>query len=863
MPRPRPISFRPPPPVHRSWKALKRVAVLCNNAKFVGIDLSEANEPDFNILTANATSDASEQGLLKAVQLFRDAEEERAANPKSFEVPFNSTNKYQLSIHDPEEGGPPLLVFKGAPERVIGFCSRILDKGVDRPMTEADRDAFNRAYETLGGFGERVLGFAYQSLDGERNGFAPAKGFQPSKNLVFAGLFSLIDPAKDGVPEAVEKCKSARIRVFMVTGDHPITAVAIAKQVGIIDQEKWDAGDATVVKGDDIREWMSQLDAATEAEEQVLSEVRKAGCRNWEEYAEKNASKPGFGDLKTKYTDARAGKEAGRKHAHAKFDEALAHEQLVFARVSPAHKLVIVENCQRNAEVVAVTGDGVNDAPALKKGDIGVAMGIAGKDVSKEAADMILMDDNFASIVSGVEEGRLIFDNLKKSIAYTLTSNIPEIAPFLTYITLQLPLPLSTVLILCVDLGTDMVPAISLAHETKEADIMARPPRNAATDRLVNRRLMTFSYLQIGVIQALAGFFTYMTVMNDYGYPPRILMGNGIQFESTQLLCRVDADGVPSSCGYGCGTPEVYSADGVTELTYADEKDDNDSSSFYTGLTDENGVILPDGWCRDGCAAPGTGEADPFVEFLSSGFRGFSTSEELLGGAASVGPGYDLTDYTANAGTCERTCDRLAAWGLAPNAASRGIFTQADLDGFSTYCGTARTATGVVTTDLTQAAQLVVSDGNAKRGIITREGDVGTGRKEALAGSAYWWNALRQRYPNTVYQNNVLVYAQTAYFICIIVVQWADLLISKTRKLSLFEQGLKNRFMNFGLVFETVLGAVLCYVSPFWALGIRPILFIHWLPGLPWSMTILMYDETRKWLMRHGKLGRWTELTYW
>ena len=134
--------------------------------------------------------------------------------------------------------------------------------------------------------------------------------------------------------------------------------------------------------------------------------------------------------------------------------------------MSPAHKLLIVENCQRRGEIVAVTGDGVNDAPALKKGDIGVAMGIAGKDVSKEAADMILMDDNFASIVNGVEEGRLIFDNLKKSIAYTLSSNIPEIAPFLIYITAKLPLPLSTVLILCIDLGTDMVPAISLAYET-------------------------------------------------------------------------------------------------------------------------------------------------------------------------------------------------------------------------------------------------------------------------------------------------------------------------------------------------------------------------------------------------------------
>merc|ERR1712228_406782 len=135
------------------------------------------------------------------------------------------------------------------------------------------------------------------------------------------------------------------------------------------------------------------------------------------------------------------------------------HSEIVFARTSPQQKLIIVEGCQRMGAIVAVTGDGVNDSPALKKADIGVAMGIAGSDVSKEAADMILLDDNFATIVTGVEEGRLIFDNLKKSIVYTLTSNIPEILPFLTWVIMGIPLPLSTIAILLIDLGTDMVPA--------------------------------------------------------------------------------------------------------------------------------------------------------------------------------------------------------------------------------------------------------------------------------------------------------------------------------------------------------------------------------------------------------------------
>ena len=179
---------------------------------------------------------------------------------------------------------------------------------------------------------------------------------------------------------------------------------------------------------------------------------------------------------------------------------------------------------------MAVTGDGVNDSPAIKKANIGVAMGIVGSDVAKDAADMLLLDDNFNSIVKGVEEGRLIFDNLKKSIAYTLSSNIPEIAPFIFFIIFQVPLPLSTVLILCIDLGTDMVPAISFAYENAELDIMHRKPRNSKMDHLVNAKLISFSYLQIGMVQMISGFYTYFWVMLDYGFKPQLLFGlNRIQ----------------------------------------------------------------------------------------------------------------------------------------------------------------------------------------------------------------------------------------------------------------------------------------------------------------------------------------------
>ncbi|XP_010006895.1 PREDICTED: sodium/potassium-transporting ATPase subunit alpha-2 [Chaetura pelagica] len=307
----------------------------------------------------------------------------------------------------------------------------------------------------------------------------------PTSNLCFVGLMSMIDPPRAAVPDAVGKCRSAGIKVIMVTGDHPITAKAIAKGVGIISE-----GNETV---EDIAARLNIPVSQVNPREAKACVVHGS-------------------DLKDMTSE--------------QLDEILKnHTEIVFARTSPQQKLIIVEGCQRQGAIVAVTGDGVNDSPALKKADIGIAMGIAGSDVSKQAADMILLDDNFASIVTGVEEGRLIFDNLKKSIAYTLTSNIPEITPFLLFIIANIPLPLGTVTILCIDLGTDMVPAISLAYEAAESDIMKRQPRNPRTDKLVNERLISMAYGQIGMIQALGGFFTYFVILAENGFLPGTLVG--------------------------------------------------------------------------------------------------------------------------------------------------------------------------------------------------------------------------------------------------------------------------------------------------------------------------------------------------
>lgn len=185
----------------------------------------------------------------------------------------------------------------------------------------------------------------------------------------------------------------------------------------------------------------------------------------------------------------------------------------------------------------------MNDSPALRKADIGVAMGIAGSDVAKNAADMILLDDNFASIVTGVEEGRLIFDNLKKSIAYTLTSSVPEMLPMLASIIFSIPLPFVIELVLCIDIGTDLLPAVALAYEKAESDIMRRAPRNPQYDKLVNKRLISMTYGQIGMTQAMAGFYTYFSILMYHGFMPKDLFGLRVDWENRAINDLKDSYG--------------------------------------------------------------------------------------------------------------------------------------------------------------------------------------------------------------------------------------------------------------------------------------------------------------------------------
>ncbi|XP_073441081.1 potassium-transporting ATPase alpha chain 2 [Dendrobates tinctorius] len=487
-----------------TWNSLCKIVSLCNRAEF------KAGQEDVPIMKKVVVGDASETALLKFSEvLTKNVMNIRSHNRKVCEIPFNSTNKFQLSIHETDDPQDQrfLLVMKGAPERILDRCSTIMIGGKELPLDETMKDAFQTAYMELGGLGERVLGFCHLYLPVQEYPSAYAFDSEsmnfPTSNLCFVGLLSLIDPPRSTVPDAVGKCRSAGIKVIMVTGDHPITAKAIAKSVGIIS-----AGSETV---EDISK---RLNIPVE---QVNKREAKAAVINGAVL--KDMSSEELDDILTN------------------------HSEIVFARTSPQQKLIIVEGCQRQNFVVAVTGDGVNDSPALKKADIGIAMGIAGSDAAKNAADMILLDDNFASIVTGVEEGRLIFDNIKKSIGYTLTKNIAELCPFLIYIIASVPLPIGTITILFIDLGTDIIPSVSFAYEKAERDIMSRKPRRKNIDRLVNQQLALYAYLQIGIIQSVGAFLNYFTVMAEQGFLPYTLLGIRVPWE------RIDNQELEDSYG--------------------------------------------------------------------------------------------------------------------------------------------------------------------------------------------------------------------------------------------------------------------------------------------------------------------------
>jgi len=485
-------------------KKASSIGELSESQKQMATEALIRAENNLPIKFRKTAGDASESGLIKFCNPILDITQARTQFPTFSYVqdeqliecliPFNSEIKFNMYIRDmnknnrnPSNKKENLCVFmKGAPERILSRCSKILVQGVERDFDDDMKKEVNQANDTFGGLGERVLAFARCELDPAIFSKDPAyqfdvknwknwkdvktrdpsiKGWFPMFNLTLVGLVALNDPPRIGVPRSVSLCKQAGIKVIMVTGDQPPTAAAIAHQVNIITNPKLEYNVLMKEQGLSHEEAWRKCNAIV-IHGDLLAHKHK-------EDSELDDSDPDKGRF---------------------LQEWISKPEIVFARTTPSQKLLIVDACQKAGNIVAVTGDGVNDSPAIKKADIGIAMG-SGSDVAKNAADILLLDDNFTSIVKGITEGRLMFDNLKRSICYALGANPPEVWPVIFQIIFQVPLPLSSLLMLAICVGTDLYPAIALAYENPESDIMNRQPRNPNRDRLVNGKLMSFTYL--------------------------------------------------------------------------------------------------------------------------------------------------------------------------------------------------------------------------------------------------------------------------------------------------------------------------------------------------------------------------------
>jgi calcium-translocating P-type ATPase len=459
----------PDRPDHRLC-AITTAISACNNAEIT---------PDGEEL-----GDPTELALLRAAALLANGpdrsqpEDGDREGPERLQVFSFDPGRRLMSTID-RAAGHVTLHTKGAPEVVLARCRDMLTaEGNRRPLDEAMRQGVEALVYEIASRGLRVLGVAQRPLDDLPHRATDRD--QLEQHLCFLGLCALEDPARPEVAEAIGRCHTAGMRVVMLTGDHERTAAAIAAQIGI-----GDAGDApgddpspgpTVVTG-------AELDLLTEAQ---LDDLLTAG------------------------------------------------DEVVFARVSPEAKLRIADALRDQGEIVAMTGDGVNDAPALRRADIGIAMGRVGTDVAREAATMILTDDNFATIVTAVEEGRRVYANIRKFIFYIFVHTTPEVVPFVLFALSAgtIPLPLTVLQILAIDLGTEILPALALGREAAEPGIMHQPPR-PPHEGVIRPGMLARAWLFLGAISAALVLVAFFVVLRAGGWNPGDATGPGSPLHDT------------------------------------------------------------------------------------------------------------------------------------------------------------------------------------------------------------------------------------------------------------------------------------------------------------------------------------------
>jgi Ca2+-transporting ATPase len=415
---------------HDDLVLMLRIGALCNNSSIDGS--SVLGDP-----TEGALIVAASKSNMKIDDL-------KNQYPRVAEIPFSSERRLMTTVHDTPSGRQVAYV-KGSPERVLELCKFIHLEGEKKRLNEKLRSEFLGKNEEMANQALRVLGMAYREVPDAISSFDEEN---LERDLVFVGFMAMLDPPREEAKDAVKLCEKARIKVVMITGDHKLTAVTVARELGILKTERALTGE--------------ELESLSDEEfEEIVESVR------------------------------------------------------VFARVSPEHKLRIVKVLKSKGHVVAMTGDGVNDAPAVKQADIGVAMGITGTDVTKEASDMVLADDNFATIVNAVRGGRIIYDNIRKFIRFLIALNFTELLLIGSFALIGLPIPLLPVMILWLNLVTDGPPAMALSVDPPNDDVMQRPPRSPEEGVLHGNLMFILASTFIQIVVEIVAFWWGFSVQGS------------------------------------------------------------------------------------------------------------------------------------------------------------------------------------------------------------------------------------------------------------------------------------------------------------------------------------------------------------
>ena len=463
-----------PEPGEDQQRLMLLAASLCSNARLE--QDSTGPEP------WRASGDPTETALLLAAAeagLIHGEQQRRF--PRRRELPFDSHRRRMSVVIEqgepiaglPKTGGDQLAITKGAPLEVLQRCTAWLTPRGVEPLSPERRQQAIQANDSLASRGFRVIGVALRSGGAE---LLNLKAEELESELVLVGLVGLYDPPRPEVSEAIRQCRQAGIKVTMVTGDYGLTAQAIARQIGLLDSP---ASDGSHNGGSHHTNGIRNVDVADPVrviEGSTLAQITDVHLRRLLKY----------------------------------------RTRLVFARMAPEQKLRLVQAYRDLGEVVAVTGDGVNDAPALRAADVGLAMGRNGTDVAREAADIVLLDDNFATIVEAVRFGRGVVSNIRKFITYILVANLSEAAPFLAMVAFRIPAALTVMQILAVDLGTDVLPALGLGAEQPEPGLMHQPPRPRQAP-LLDGSVMRRSYLFLGLLEASFSMSAYLLVWHRAG----------------------------------------------------------------------------------------------------------------------------------------------------------------------------------------------------------------------------------------------------------------------------------------------------------------------------------------------------------